>query len=61
MQLSKAEYARKRTHTGCLVQIKSPVTQDNSASLAVLNNYRRDIIFNPQLTAIKNSYNKVNV
>ena len=45
MQLTKEEYARKRTHNGCLVQI----------------NYRRDRIFNPQLTAIKNSYNKVNV
>ena len=32
--LSKKEYARKRTHKGCLVQIESPVTQDNcSASL----------------------------
>ena len=29
MQLSKEEYARKRTHNGCLVQIESPVTQDN--------------------------------
>ena len=34
MQLSKEEYASKRTHNGCLVQIESPVTQDNcSASL----------------------------
>ena len=34
MQLSKEEYARKRTDNGCLVQIESPVTQDNcSASL----------------------------
>ena len=34
MQLSKEEYARKRTHNGCLIQIESPVTQDNcSASL----------------------------
>ena len=33
----------------------------HSASLAMLNNYGRDRIFNPQLTAIKNSYNKVNV
>ena len=34
MQLSKEEYARKRTHNGYLVQIESPVTQDNcSASL----------------------------
>ena len=31
------------------------------ASLAMLNSYRRDRIFNPQLTAIKNSYNKENV
>ena len=34
MQLSKEEYARERTHNGCLVQTESPVTQDNcSASL----------------------------
>ena len=34
MQLSKEEYARKRIHNGCLVQIESRVTQDNcSASL----------------------------
>ena len=33
----------------------------HSASLAMLNNYRRDRIFNPLLTAIKNSYNKENV
>ena len=34
MQLSKGEYVRKRTHNGCLVEIESPVTQDNcSASL----------------------------
>ena len=65
MQLSKEESARKRTHKGWLVQIGSPVTQDNcSASLGKLrdlNSYRRDRIFNPQLTAIKKSYNKVNV
>ena len=68
MQSSKEEYARKRTHNGCSVQIESPVTQDNcSASLDKprdAEQYRRDRIFNPQLTAIKNSYNnnnKVNV
>ena len=34
MQLSKEEYTRKRIHNGCLMQIESPVTQDNcSASL----------------------------
>ena len=34
MQLSKEEYARKRIHNGCLVQIEIHVTQDNcSASL----------------------------
>ena len=32
-----------------------------SASLAMLNSYRRDRIFNLHLTAIKNSYYKVNV
>ena len=47
MPLSKEEFARKRTHDGCLVQIESPVIQDNC--------YRRDRIFN------KNSYDKVNV
>ena len=44
MQLSKEEYARKRIHNGCLVQIES---------LAMLNSYSRDRVFNPQLTAIK--------
>ena len=29
MQLSKEEYARKRTQNGCLVQIEIPVTQGN--------------------------------
>ena len=29
MQLSKEAYARKRTYNGFLVQIESPVTQDN--------------------------------
>ena len=29
MQLSKEEYARKRIHNGCLMQIESPVSQDN--------------------------------
>ena len=64
MQLSKEEYARKRIHNRCLVQIESPVTQNtvrhHSASLAMLNSYRRDRIFNPQLTAIKKSYNNEN-
>ena len=57
MQLSKEVYARKRIHNGCLVQIENPVTQDNSANLAMLNSYRRDRIFNPQLIAIRISYN----
>ena len=65
MQLSKEEHARKRTHNGCLVQIESPVTQDNcSASLGKPRDAEQLPswqIFNPQLTAIKNSYNKVNV
>ena len=65
MQLSKEEYARKRIHNGCLVQIESPVTQDNCPAslgkLSMLNSYRCDRIFNPQFTAIKNSYNKENV
>ena len=33
----------------------------HSASLAMLNSYRRDRSLNSQLTAIKNSYNKGNV
>ena len=32
-----------------------------SASLAMLNSYRRARIFNPQFTAIKNPYDKENV
>ena len=32
MQLSKEEYARTRIHNGCLVQIESPVTQDNCSA-----------------------------
>ena len=36
MQLSKEMYARKIIHNGCLMQIESPVTQDNcSASLSL--------------------------
>ena len=38
----------KKIHNGCLVQT------------AMLNSYHRDRIFNTQLTAIKNSYNKEN-
>ena len=53
---------KKNNNNGYLMQIESHVTQDNClASLAMLNSYRRDRIFNPQLTAIKNSYNKLNV
>ena len=37
------------------------IIRHHSASLAMLNSYRRDRIVNPQLTAIKNSSNKVNV
>ena len=33
----------------------------HSASLAMLNSYRGDRIFNPQFAAIKNSYDKENV
>ena len=65
MQLSKEEYARKRIHNGCLVRIENPDTQENcshhSASLTMTNSYPRDRIFNPHLTAIKDSYNKENV
>ena len=35
--------------------------QHHSASLAMLNSYRRDRIFNLQLTATKNFYNKEDV
>ena len=55
--MSKEEYARKRIHNGCLVQIESPspriTVRHHSESLAMLNSYRCDRIFNPQLTAIK--------
>ena len=49
MQLSKEEYSRRRNQNAYLVQIESPIIQDNcSASLgklAMLNSYRRDRIF----------------
>ena len=62
MQLSKEKYARKRTHNGCLVQIESPVAQDNcSTSLGKPCDAKQLPSFNSQLTAIRNSYNKVNL
>ena len=37
MQLSKEEYAIKRTHNGCFMEIESPVTQDNNCSASLGN------------------------
>ena len=61
MQLSKEK--KKRIHNGFWWKVPSLriTVRHHSASLAMLNSYRRDRIFNPQLTAIKNSYNKANV
>ena len=60
MQLSKEEYARKRTHNGSSVQIENSVTlvtaRHHSASFKMPNNYPRDGIFNQHLTTIKDSY-----
>ena len=39
MQLSKEEYARKRIHNGCLVQIESPVTQANCSTLTAVTEF----------------------
>ena len=65
MQLSKEKYARKRIHNGCLMQTESTVTQDNcSASLGKPRDAEQLASWqnsNPQLTAIKNPYNKENV
>ena len=65
MQLSKEEYARKEHKTILWCKLKVPslriTVRHHSPSLAMLNSYHRDRIFNPQLTAIKNSYNKINV
>ena len=63
MQLSKEEYARPIMVVWCKLKVPSLriTVQLHSASLAMLNSYRRDRIFNPQLTAIKNSSDKVNV
>ena len=70
MQLSKEEYAgknktKKKKKKNIMVvwsKLKVPSLMITvwhlSASLA-MNSYRRDRIFNPQLTAIKKSYNKV--
>ena len=37
MQLSKEQYSRKRIHNGCLMQIETPVTQDNCSASGVKN------------------------
>ena len=62
MQLSKEDYARKIIHNGCSVRIENSVNQDNYyaslGNLAMPNSYPRDRIFNPHLTAIKDSYYK---
>ena len=65
MQLTKEEYARKRIRNGCLVQIESPVTQDNCSpsldkpgdaeQLASWQN------FQPAAHSHQNSCNKKNV
>ena len=53
------EYARKRIHNGCLVQIENSVSKDNWTSLLMPNSGPRDGSFNtyPHLTIIKGSYN----
>ena len=61
----RKQYASKVPIMVVLCKLKVPSLRitvwHHSASLAMLNIYRRDRIFNPQLTVIKNSYNKVNV
>ena len=63
MQLSKQEYAIKRIHNGCSVQIENSITwvtvRHHSASLMMLNSYPRDGIFIQHLTSIKDFYNLV--
>ena len=65
MQLSKDEYTRKKPIMVVWCKLKVPslriTVRHHSESLAMLNSYRRDRIFNAQFTAIKKSYNKVNV
>ena len=65
MQLSKEEHARKRIHNGCLVQIESPVTQDNClASLSKPRNAEQLPSwqnFQSAAHSLENSYNKENV
>ena len=65
MQVSKEEMQEKEPIMVVWCKLKVPslriTVRHHSARLAMLNSYRRDRIFNPQLTAIKNSYNKVNV
>ena len=54
--LSKEKYARKRIHNGCVVQTENSVTRDNcSASLGKSRDADHDGIFNPHLTAIRDS------
>ena len=65
MQMSKAEYARKRIHNGSSVQIENSATRitdrHHSASLVMPNSYPRDGIFNQRLRTIKDSYNQTQV
>ena len=64
MQLLKEEYARKRLHNGCLMQIESPVTQDNySASLdrQASRCWTVTVVAEFSITTVKKSYNKENV
>ena len=59
MTLNKCAVLWIGTLTGGPVQVELPPVLVKE--LAMLNSYRRDRIFNPQLTAIKNSFNKENV
>ena len=60
MQSSKEEYAIKRIHNGCEVQIENSVTRvtvrHHEASIVMSNSYPRDGIFNQHLAIIEDSY-----
>ena len=63
MQLSKEENARKRIHTGSLVQIENSITRvtvwHHKACQAMPNSYPSDGIYSQHLTTINDSCSEI--
>ena len=57
---TRSEYFRLIPASGCLTSCMTSgriTVRHHSASLVMPNSYHRDVIFNPHLTTIKDSYN----